>query len=171
MKTALNSAKTSAAPRRRFFARAAAAFALLAAAVAPALGGGAKPVTVEPGGALVIPTATVTGVAAFFPVKVNGTDMEVLAIRDSRGKIRTAFNTCQVCYDSGRGFFKQSGNNLVCQNCHNAFTADQVEVAAGGCNPWPIFAKDKTETDREIRISYEFLARSQRIFAKWKAKK
>lgn len=29
--------------------------------------------------------------------------------------IRTAFNTCQVCYSSGKGYYVQSGNVLVCQ--------------------------------------------------------
>lgn len=35
--------------------------------------------------------------------------------------IRTAFNTCQVCYSSGRGYYVQEGNVLVCQNCGNRF--------------------------------------------------
>lgn len=152
-------------------ALAAAAVALCALAV-PALGGGRQPLAViAKGGALVIKTAEITGTATFYPVQVNGTTMEVLAVRDDAGRIRTAFNTCQVCYTSGRGYFVQAGNALVCQNCQNAFTVDQVEVESGGCNPWPIFPQDKTETADEIRISYDFLAKSQRIFAKWKKKK
>lgn len=125
-------------------------------------------VTISSGESLVISTANITTDASFFPVKVDGTNMEVMAVRDSKGNIRTAFNTCQVCYSSGRGYYVQSGNFLVCQNCGNRFSHDQVEVKSGGCNPWPIFDKNKTVTDDEIAISYDFLAESQRIFANWK---
>ena len=62
-----------------------------------------------------IHTADITTDASFFPVEVNGTRMEVIAVKDSEGNIRTAFNTCQVCYDSGRGYYVQSGDYLVCQ--------------------------------------------------------
>lgn len=124
-------------------------------------------VTIASGESLVIPTADITTDASFYPVEVDGTNMEVIAVRDSAGNIRTAFNTCQICYDSGRGYYVQSGNYLVCQNCGNRFSMDQVEIEAGGCNPWPIFDENKTVTADEISISYDFLVESQRIFANW----
>ena len=125
-------------------------------------------VTIAAGDSLVIPTGDVTTDASFYPVEVNGTNMEVIAVRDSAGNIRTAFNTCQVCYDSGRGYYVQSGDYLVCQNCGNRFSMDQVEIESGGCNPWPIFAENKTVTADEISISYDFLVEAQSIFANWK---
>ncbi len=125
-------------------------------------------VIVAAGDSLVIPTAEVTTDVSFYPVEVNGTNMEVIAVRDSAGNIRTAFNTCQVCYDSGRGYYVQSGDYLVCQNCGNRFTVDQVEIESGGCNPWPIFDENKTVTADEISISYDFLVEAQGIFANWK---
>jgi hypothetical protein len=45
---------------------------------------------------------------------------------------------------------------------------DDVEIESGGCNPWPIFAEDKTETGDTIEISYDFLKVSKEIFANWK---
>lgn len=125
-------------------------------------------VTIFSGESLVIPTADITTDASFFPVEVDGTRMEVIAVKDSEGNIRTAFNTCQICYDSGRGYYVQSGNYLVCQNCGNRFSMDQVEIESGGCNPWPIFAENKTVTADEISISYDFLVEAQGIFANWK---
>lgn len=125
-------------------------------------------VTIASGESLVIPTADITTDASFYPVEVDGTNMEVIAVKDSAGNIRTAFNTCQVCYDSGRGYYVQSGNYLVCQNCGNRFSMDQVEIESGGCNPWPIFAENKTVTADEISISYDFLVEAQGIFANWK---
>lgn len=56
-------------------------------------------------------------------------EMEVIAVKDSGGTVRTAFNTCQVCYSSGKGYYKQKGDKLVCQNCGNAFTMDQVRIS------------------------------------------
>ncbi|MFT4008268.1 MAG: DUF2318 domain-containing protein [Lacrimispora sp.] len=117
---------------------------------------------------LVIPVKDITDTAAFYPVDVDGTKMEVIAVKAPDGTIRTAFNTCQVCYDSGRGYYKQEGDVLVCQNCGNRFPMSRVEVEAGGCNPWPIFDKDKTVTDSDITISYDFLKESKQIFANWK---
>lgn len=118
---------------------------------------------------LSIPTGSVTETASFYPVEVDGVAMEVLAIRDSEGNIRTAFNTCQSCYASGRGYYEADGTELVCQNCGFRFTADEVQVkGVGGCNPYPIFAENKTETDTEILISYDFLRAASNVFAYWK---
>lgn len=115
-----------------------------------------------------IPTSEISGTAGFYPVTVDGEEMEVLAAKASDGTIRTAFNTCQVCYDSGRGYYQQEGDVLVCQNCGNRFGMDQVEIESGGCNPWPIFDGDKTVTEDAITISYDFLHESKQIFANWK---
>ena len=43
------------------------------------------------------------------------------------------------------------------------------DVTIGVCNPWPILEEDKTETDSEIKISYDFLKESSDIFENWKA--
>ncbi|MDR2156206.1 MAG: DUF2318 domain-containing protein [Clostridiales Family XIII bacterium] len=123
---------------------------------------------VSEGEALVIPVSDITDTASFYTVEVEGTQMEVIAVKAPDGAVRTAFNTCHVCYDSGRGYYEQSGDKLVCRNCGNRFAMDRVETEAGGCNPWPIFAEDKTVTDESITISYDFLKESKEIFANWK---
>jgi uncharacterized membrane protein len=117
---------------------------------------------------LVIQTAEVTENAVFYPVDIEGARLEVLAVKAPDGTIRTAFNTCQVCYASGRGFYKQEGTVLVCQNCGNRFRMSQVEVRSGGCNPIPIFAADKKVTDTSITISKDFLKTARDKFARWK---
>lgn len=124
--------------------------------------------TIEKGKKLVIAKDDILGTARFFPISIDGVDMEVLAVKDAQGTIRTAFNTCQVCYTSGNGFYKQVGDKLVCQNCGNEYAVDQVEIQSGGCNPWPIFSDSKTETDKNIEISYDFLKESEQIFSNWK---
>jgi uncharacterized membrane protein len=117
---------------------------------------------------LVIQIAEITENALFFPVDIEGMRMEVLAVKAPDGTIRTAFNTCQVCYASGRGFFVQTGTLLVCQNCGNRYRMSQVERQAGGCNPVPIFPANKTVTTETITISKEYLKQDRIIFTKWK---
>ncbi len=120
------------------------------------------------GESLVITLKDLSNQASFFPIEVDGMKMEVLAVKDSSGRARTAFNTCQVCYGSGRGVYTQQGNTLVCGNCGNRFSVDQVEVEAGGCNPFPIFPEYKTQTAESIRIGYDYLKEAKVLFARWK---
>ncbi|MDR1537967.1 MAG: DUF2318 domain-containing protein [Clostridiales bacterium] len=117
---------------------------------------------------LVIEKDRITSTASFFSVEIEGTQMEVLAVEAPDGSIRTAFNTCQVCYASGRGYYKQEGKYLVCQNCGNSFTMDQVEVISGGCNPVPIMPENKTEDGEIITISKGYLTLAKNIFSNWK---
>ncbi len=106
--------------------------------------------------------------ARFYPYTLDGIAMEILAVRASDGTIRTALNTCQVCYDSGRGFYKQSGSFLVCQNCGNRFHIDQIERIKGGCNPVPITAELKTDLGDSIGISRQLMAAAKDFFRYWK---
>jgi uncharacterized membrane protein len=117
---------------------------------------------------LVIQVSEVTENAVFYPVDIGGTRLEVLVVKAPDGTIRTAFNTCQVCYGSGRGFYKQQGTVLVCQNCGNRFRMSQVEVRSGGCNPVPIFPANKTVTGTTITISKDFLNEAKVIFTRWR---
>lgn len=116
---------------------------------------------------LAIPLADVTEDATFYSYDNDGLNMEVIAIKASDGTIRTAFNTCQVCFGSGRAYYKQEGDKLVCQNCGNQFTADDVELIRGGCNPVPISADEKDVTDSEILISKAYLDNNKEIFENW----
>lgn len=143
--------------------------AIIAVIVGKSTGGNSsKAQVIAAGESLSIQTAEISGKATFYPIVVDGTEMEVFAIRASDGTIRTAFNTCQSCYGSGKGYYVQQGDDLVCQNCGFHFTPDQVEIQSGGCNPWPIFAENKMVTEESIQISYDFLKASSSIFANWK---
>lgn len=114
-------------------------------------------VSIKKDGYLAIPIADLSQTASFYKADLDGTEVELVALKDSKGNLRTAFNACQVCYSSGRGYYRQNGDYLVCQNCGNSFTIDQVGIASGGCNPWPILDSDRTVTDDEIQISYDVL--------------
>lgn len=124
--------------------------------------------SISQGDSLKILKSEVTDKAKFYPYEVNGTKIEVLAFKASDDTIRTALNTCQVCYDSGRGYYVQEGNVLVCQNCGNRFLADQVEIIKGGCNPVPIMTENKTDDGTNITISEAFLLENVYLFENWK---
>jgi uncharacterized membrane protein len=117
---------------------------------------------------VVIKKSTVSTKAQFIPVEVDGTKLEIIAVTAPDGTIRTAFNTCQVCYDSGKGFYKQDGDVLVCQNCGNRFKMSQVEVESGGCSPVPLWDDWTTETDDTITVPLELLQEATVIFGNWK---
>lgn len=120
-------------------------------------------------GDLIIPIKDISEKANFYPLEVDGTKLEVLAVKAPDGTIRTAFNTCQICYSSGRGYYVQEGDVLVCQNCRNRFNTSDVEVARGGCNPVPIFEEDKVVDENNIIISGDFLSEASVIFTNWKS--
>lgn len=127
-----------------------------------------KTESVASGGGIKILKSDLTDQAKFYPYEVNGTKMEVLAFRASDNTIRTALNTCQVCNGSGKGYYVQEGDVLVCQNCGNRFKADEVEIVKGGCNPVPIMKENKIEDDTTITINENFLAENTNLFVNWK---
>ena len=118
-------------------------------------------------GDITIIKSEITETAKFYPYNVGNINMEVLAVKASDGTIRTAFNTCQVCYDSGRGYYIQEGDELVCQNCGNRFQLDQIEIIKGGCNPVPILEEDKTDDGTNIVILQAFLEGNKDLFGNW----
>lgn len=117
---------------------------------------------------IVIPVKDITETPSFYLAKIDGVNLEVIAVKASDGTIRTAFNTCQVCYSSGKGYYKVEDNQLVCQNCGNRFGMDEVEVTKGGCNPVPITDEYKAVNDDTITISKDFLTQATVIFQNWK---
>lgn len=172
-KSTENSVKTGGG--KNYLLMIAAGIALCAAVVLMVFGNGRKESPsnagtqeIGQGEYLTIAAADIGEKAVFYPITVDGTQMEVFAVKASDGSIRTAFNTCQSCYSSGAGYYVQEGTDLVCQNCGFHFTPDQVEIQSGGCNPWPIFEEDKEVSGETIRISYDFLKESTGIFANWK---
>lgn len=119
---------------------------------------------------LIIQTADITRNALFFPVVIDGKQMEVMAVKTPDGKIRTAFNACQVCYKLGKGYYVQVGTELICQRCKKRFRMDVIETKTGGCNPLPVFPENKTETDSTITISTEYLTQVKAILESWENK-
>lgn len=122
----------------------------------------------QSGGDIIITKSEITETATFIPYKSGSTQMEIIAVKAPDGTIRTALNTCQVCYDSGRGYYVQQGDQFVCQNCGNRFKISQVEKEKNGCNPVPILEDSKTDDGQTITISASVLKENASYFANWK---
>ncbi|OQB25277.1 MAG: hypothetical protein BWY11_00608 [Firmicutes bacterium ADurb.Bin182] len=118
------------------------------------------------GNGITITISDITEEASFIPYQAGNTKMEVIAVKATDGTVRTALNTCQVCNNSGYGYYIQEGDELVCQNCGNRFNIDQVEKQRNGCNPVPI--DEKTDDGTTITISDEFLSKATPLFKRWK---
>lgn len=122
----------------------------------------------QQGADITITKSQITETATFIPYNAGGVKMELIAVKAPDGTIRTAFNTCQVCYDSGRGYYKQQGDELVCQNCGNRFKISAVEKQKNGCNPVPILDENKTDNGTTITISQSYLNQNKELFSNWK---
>lgn len=94
----------------------------------------------------------------------EGTTMQLLAGIASDGSCRAALNTCQSCSPSPKAYFVQEQGKLICQNCGNAFTMDNVGQKAYGCNPTYI---ESTQTEDAIVISAEALKQYAPMFLHW----
>lgn len=141
---------------------------LIALALLALSGCGKKEATVEAGGDLEIPVSELSEKIQIYPFTVDGVNMEVLAAKDADGTVRTAFNTCQVCNGSRKAYFVAQGDHVVCQNCGNSFGREDVGVLSGGCNPYPIFAEDREDTEDTVKIAYDYLNDAKGLFARWK---
>jgi uncharacterized membrane protein len=129
---------------------------------------GKKPQAAQPGEGITINKSEITNTAKFIPYQSASTKMELIAVKAPDGTVRTAFNTCQVCFDSGRGYYKQQGDELICQNCGNRFNISQIEKEKNGCNPVPILSENKTENDTSITIPASFMEQNKELFGNWK---
>jgi uncharacterized membrane protein len=77
----------------------------------------------------------------------DGITIKYFVLKSSDGVIRAAFDACDVCWPSGKGYF-QSGDSMVCRNCGRRFASVLVNEVKGGCNPAPL--KRRIENERVI---------------------
>jgi uncharacterized membrane protein len=114
------------------------------------------------GSEVTFPESTFTdGKARFFEYKTSdGKIVRYFIIRSSDGVIRAAFDACDVCWESGKGY-KQKDDLMVCQNCGRRFQSTKVNVVTGGCNP---SALTRTVRDGKVVITTQALNEARRLF-------
>jgi DNA-binding NarL/FixJ family response regulator len=89
-----------------------------------------------------------------------GRSIEFFVLESKDGVVRAAFNACDVCFDSKKGY-TQDGDYMVCNNCGRRFAADQINVVHGGCNPSPL---GRTVQGDSLIIQVEDIVAGQNYF-------
>jgi uncharacterized membrane protein len=85
-----------------------------------------------------IPLADVAdGQAHFYSYDAGGIEVKYFVLKSSDGKIRAAFDACDVCFAQKKGYH-QEGDEMVCNNCGRRFPSTKINVLEGGCNPSPV---------------------------------
>ncbi len=80
----------------------------------------------------------------------NYEGIRYFVVKANDGSIKTAFDACDVCYSSNKGY-RQEGNQMVCNNCGNKYPISGLGTenkAGGGC--WPGYLPSKVEGDNLV---------------------
>ncbi len=97
-----------------------------------------------------IPLNELSMSAQFFEEEIDGVPVKFFAMMDDEGDVKTAFDACDVCYRSKKGY-RQEGEYMVCNNCGNKYHMSGIGTenkAGGGC--WPSYLPSKIEGDELI---------------------
>ena len=93
---------------------------------------------VETADAVRIPLSALdSGKTLFLESDLEGKRVYFFAMKSSDGVYRAAYDACDVCFRSNRGY-RQEGDLMVCNNCGQAFPSVKVNEMKGGCNPAPL---------------------------------
>jgi uncharacterized membrane protein len=98
---------------------------------------------IDSGNVIKIPLAGITKTAEF----LDYDGIEFFIVRAKDGSVKTAFNACDVCYRSKKGY-RQEGDDMVCNNCGNHYRISGLGTAnlkGGGC--WPGYLEATIEGD------------------------
>lgn len=96
------------------------------------------PLVLASDGAVRLPLATFDDYNAhYYTYMHEGRPIEFFVLKSKDGVVRAAFNACDVCYLSKKGY-TQDGDYVVCNNCGQRFPANEINDVHGGCNPSPL---------------------------------
>jgi uncharacterized membrane protein len=88
------------------------------------------------GGVVSIPVDKLAdGKAHFYKFEDGSKEITFFAAKAADGSIKTAFDACDSCYKSKKGY-EQQGDKMNCKNCNQKFAINRLGPnATGGCNP------------------------------------
>jgi len=87
-------------------------------------------------GAITVPVAKLAdGKVHFYKFEDSGKEINFFAVKAADGSYKTAFDACDACYKSKKGY-EQQGDKMNCKNCNQKFAINRLGPnATGGCNP------------------------------------
>ena len=119
------------------------------------------PEVVAQNGVVQLPLSTFEDGKAHYYTHMNGSQpIELFVLKSNDGIVRAAFNACDVCFQSKRGY-TQDGDEMVCNNCGRRFPSDSINVIQGGCNPSPL---DRTEDGDMLLIQVDDIVNGASYF-------
>jgi len=82
--------------------------------------------------------------AQWFTHNSNGVNVKYFVVRDKDGNVKTAYDACDVCYRSKKGY-RQEGEDMICNNCGNHYPVSGIgtQNLKGGC--WPSYLKNSND--------------------------
>ncbi len=114
------------------------------------------------GGVFTFPaTAFLDGKAKHFEFSPSPDQrIRFFVVKSTDGVIRAAFDACEVCWKSKKGYVQQ-GNDMICINCGMKFRTDKINEVTGGCNP---SALKRTVQNGNVVISQQDVMSGLRYF-------
>jgi len=97
-----------------------------------------------------IPVSDITETAKWFEYESSGATIKFFAVNAGDGSIKTAFDACDVCFSSKKGY-RQEKNTMICNNCGNKYPIDSLGTEnkkGGGC--WPGYLPSKVIGDNLV---------------------
>ena len=70
----------------------------------------------------------------------DGVGIRYFVLRTPDGVYRTAFDTCDVCWQANMGYV-QAGDVMICRYCNMRFPSRIIGEIRGGCNPTPLASR------------------------------
>jgi uncharacterized membrane protein len=104
----------------------------------------------EGGQNVLIPLSDITDNSFhFYSFDFGGTVVKYFLVKDAGGNIHSAFDACDVCYKSKKGY-RQSGDYAQCNNCGRTFSTIDIGTknTGGGC--WPGYLPQEVQGDNII---------------------
>lgn len=86
-------------------------------------------------GLVKIPLDSITTTMQKFDYDANGIKVTYFAVKGIDGKVRTAFDACDVC--GGKKGYHQEGNDVVCDKCGLSFSVLGLGTKNKGVGCWP----------------------------------
>ena len=91
--------------------------------------------------------------------------IELLARKGEDEKVHVAYGTCNSCNGSPKAYYKQSVDELQCNNCGLTFPLDVIGVDGTGCHPIKIDEDGITTTETGVVIDKNTLFENEALFS------
>jgi len=109
---------------------------------------GAAVSTVENSDVIKIPLDEITSILQKYEYNAKGVTVRYFAVRGSDGQVRTAFDACDVC--GGYKGYRQTGNDIQCNNCGKVFSIDGLGTKNRGYGCWPSYLPHGLDSENII---------------------